>query len=167
MKKIKLLTLAIAILGFSSVMLAQSATATGTVRLLTPISITKNADLRFGSVLTANAAGTIIIGHTSETDRNLGSYTDIANGDPFGAAKFTVGGTASQTFKITLPTTVSLTGPGTALVVNAFTSDLPSAIGTLSTAGTKVFLVGAKITIPANQLGGLYSGTFSVSVAYN
>ncbi len=167
MKKIKFVTLAIAILGFSVVSFAQSASADGTIRLLTPISITKNADLRFGSVLTANAAGTVVIGVSNETDRNLGTYTDIAIGDAYGAAKFTVTGTASQAFKITLPTTVSLTGPGTALTVNTFTSDLVANEGTLNTSGTKIVLVGAKITIPANQTGGTYSGTFNVTVAYN
>lgn len=164
--KIKLFTLAIAILGFTSISFAQTVNATGSVRLLTPISITKDVDLRFGSVLTGNAAGTVIIGHTSETDRNLGTYTDIATGDPFGAAQFTVNGTPSQKFSITLPASASLTGPGTALVVDTFTSNHPQD-GTLNETGSKIVLVGAKLTVPANQTGGTYSGTFSVTVAYN
>lgn len=167
MKSIKFITLAIAILGFTSVSLAQSASATGSVRLLTPISIIKNLDLRFGSVLTANAAGTVVIGHTGAAVRTMGSYTDLATGaDPFGAAQFTVSGTKSQKFAVTLPSSILLAGPGASLTVDSFTTDF-TAGGTLDAAGTKIILVGAKLTIPANQEGGTYSGTFNVTVAYN
>lgn len=169
MKNLKFLTLAIAILGFSTASFAQSAQATGSVRLLTPISIVKNLDLRFGSVLTNNAAGTVVIGHTGASVRTLGTYTDITTGaDGFGAAKFTVSGTKNQKFAVTLPTTLSLAGPTgtTALTVNTFTTDFTTG-GTLDASGSKIILVGAKLTIPANQEGGVYSGEFSVTVAYN
>lgn len=167
MKNLKLFTLAIAILGFSTVSFAQSASATGSVRLLTPITIVKNLDLRFGSVLTNNAAGTVVIGTSSATDRTMGTYTDLTTGaDAYGAAKFTVSGTKSQKFAVTLPTSLQLTGPGAALTVNEFTTDFPTG-GTLDETGTKIILVGATLTIPANQEGGVYSGTFNVTVAYN
>lgn len=169
MKNLNLLTLVIAILGFSTASFAQSASATGSVRLLTPISIVKNLDLRFGSVLTNNAAGTVVIGHTGASVRTMGTYTDLTTGaDAYGAAKFTVSGTKSQKFAVTLPTTLSLAGPtgSTPLTVDTFTTDF-TAGGTLDATGTKVILVGAKLTIPANQEGGTYSGTFNVTVAYN
>jgi len=50
------------------------------------------------------------------------------------------------------------------MTVGSFTST--AATGTLA-AGVATFPVGATLTVPANQAAGAYSGTFSVSVAYN
>ena len=38
---------------------------------------------------------------------------------------------------------------------------------TLDASGNDSFTVGATLTVKANQLGGIYAGTFDVSVDYN
>lgn len=175
MKKFQLLALAIVIIRFIPTSFAQTtATASGSVRLLTPIKVVKDLDLRFGSVLTENAAGTIIIGHTGAAVRTT-AFSDISNGDPFGAAKFTVTGTKNETFSITLPSTITLDASepslGTEenhapLIVSDFTSDHPIN-GTLDAYGKKIVLVGAKLTITVNHHGGVFTGEFTVTVNYN
>lgn len=175
MKSLKLIALAILLLGLTSAASAQtSATASGSVRLLTPIKVVKNLDLRFGSVLTNNESGTIIIGHTGAAVRTT-AFSDISNGDAFGAAKFTVTGTRNETFNITLPATITLIADeptvGTAqghapLIVSDFTTDHLTN-ETLGANGSKAVLVGAKLTVTVNHEGGIFSGEFSVTVAYH
>lgn len=172
MKNKKILILIVAILGFSYNSFAQPSdvSAFGTIRILTPMTITKDLDLRFGTVvLTGNAAGTVVIGHTGANVRNLGPFTDIVTGaDSFGAAQFTVRGTPNERFGVSLPDVdVLLTGPGTSLIVNTFTTNHDSSVDRLNGLGEKIILVGATLHIPANQTGGAYSGTFSVTVSYN
>lgn len=166
----KFLIFIIALLGFSSTSFAQaSVQAFGTIRILTPMTITKDLDLRFGSVITGNAAGAVVIGITGAAVRNMGPYTDITTGaDSYGAAQFTVKGTPNERFGVSLPdANVLLTGPGTSLIVNTFTTDHDSSVDRLNGLGEKIILVGATLHIPANQLAGAYSGTFSVTVSYN
>lgn len=168
----KLLIFIIVIIGFSSISFAQppsNVSAFCTIRILKPMTITKDLDLRFGTVVTGNAAGTVVIGITGAAVRNLGTYTDIVTGaDSFGAAQFTVRGTPNERFGVSLPVVnVLLTGPGTSLIVNAFTTNHDSSVDRLNGLGNKIILVGATLNIPANQLAGAYSGTFSVTVSYN
>ena len=84
MKNLKVITLAIAILGFSAASFAQS-TATAlavpaSATILTPISISlKNDGLRFGTIVTNGAAGDVVIGSTGAADRSLGSFTEAGS----------------------------------------------------------------------------------------
>lgn len=79
------------------------------------------------------------------------------------SATFVLSGQAGQTYSISLPTTATLTdGSGSnTLIINTFTSDFD---GTPLTAATQNLQVGASLTVPANSIGGFYSGTFLVTV---
>ena len=63
--KTRIITLAVAILGFTSATFAQSnatnATATASATLLTPLSISKNVDLNFGNIASSNEEGTAVL----------------------------------------------------------------------------------------------------------
>ena len=85
------------------------------------------------------------------------------------AAAFNVGGSKNATYAITLPAAaVSLAGSnGGTLNVDTFTSATGSGTATLSGTGTDTLTVGAKLTVPGNATEGDYTGTFSVTVAYN
>lgn len=128
-----------------------------------PIVLTNTADLSFGSAAPSVAASTIIVDTTGGV-----SGTAIGLGGTPTAAGFTVSGLPNQTYAVTLPTDtdVVLTGPGTDMTVTSFNHD---ATGTLSSAATQpdAFGVGATLNINANQTSGAYSGSFSVTVAYN
>jgi hypothetical protein len=128
---------------------ASSATASGvtaTTTIVASIGITKTADLAFGN--RAEGDGTVTVGV----------------GDS-GAASFDVSGANSTAFTITLPTSTTMTGPGTAITVNNFAHDA-GGTPTLSGAGALTFAVGADAVINATQTSGSYSGTFNVTVAY-
>jgi len=137
---------------------------TVTVRIDAVITLARLTNLSFGDIYTTPASGTVVLSpagvRTFTGGVLLGGLTAVT------AASFTVTGTASTTYAITLPVSVVLTGPGGTMTANAFTST-PSATGTLSTAGQQQLRVGATLNVGANQPSGNYSGTFSVTVAYN
>lgn len=148
---------------------AQStATATATATVIAPISIAKNADMSFGNIaVQAGTGGTVILA-TAGTRTSTAGVTLPSTTGTVTAASFTVTGSGSLSYAITLPASVTLTHSGGVETMSAgsFTSN-PSATGTLSS-GTQNIAVGATLTVTAGQLAGVYtSGNFNVTVNYN
>lgn len=166
--KIKLiLTLGLFGLAFNSD--AQTtATATATATIITPISISKNADMSFGNIaVNAGTGGTVILAPAG-TRSSTSGVTLPSTAGTVSAATFTVTGSGSLTYSITLPSSVTLTHSGglETMAAGSFTST-PSSTGTLSS-GTQDIAVGATLTVAAGQLAGVYtSGNFNVTVNYN
>lgn len=143
-----------------------SVTANATATIVKSISIEKIADLRFGKIIAASTAGQVAI----QTD---GTRT-IASGDvvlfnqesDHRAASFKTIGSPNATYDLSFPASVSLTGPtgSSPMTIEGF---VHSATGTLSAAGEETFNVGATLNVGANQAAGEYTGTFSVTAAYN
>ena len=143
---------------------AASATANSTVTILAPVTITKTADLVFGTVSAGTTAGTVVMSTAGARSATGGAaLSSTATG---GTAKFNLTGNSNSTFSITLPSSTSLTGPGTAMTLNAFTST-PSSTGTFNGSGSATLAVGGTLSIGANQTAGSYTGSFSVTVDYN
>ena len=141
-----------------------AATVDVTATLLAPISISASGDMDFGTMLTTGIPGGTV------TVTPAGAISSV-NVDLFGgfpaAASFDVTGASGQAYVITLPPdgTVTLTGPGAPMAVDAFTDDAgatPTLVG-----GSDTFNVGATLKVGATQAAGNYSGTFSVTANYN
>jgi hypothetical protein len=165
----KLTFAALGLLAFAFNSNAQStATATATATVITPISISKNADMSFGNLaVQSGTGGTVVLDPAGTRTSTLGVTLPSANGTVTAAA-FTVTGSGSSTYAITLPSTVTLTHSGgvETMAASSFTSN-PSATGALSS-GTQDIAVGATLTVAAGQLAGVYtSGNFDVTVNYN
>ena len=145
-----------------------TATATATATIITPISISKNADMSFGNIAVQAATGGTVILAPAGTRSSTGGVTLPSTAGTVAAAAFTVTGSGSLTYAITLPSTVTLTHSGGVQTMSAasFTSN-PSSTGTLSS-GTQDISVGATLTVAAGQLAGVYtSGNFNVTVNCN
>lgn len=171
MKKTTLIALAaLAMLVPAGSAMAQSSTsanANATATIVTPITLTNTADLRFGEVVASGTAGTVVI--TSAGAKSTGGGVTALSGLPHGAAAFTVGGGANRTFSITLPAvavTITKIASTETMTVDAFTSSLGSS-GTLSAGGAATLNVGGTLNVGASQVTGNYSGEFTVTVAYN
>jgi hypothetical protein len=143
-----------------------------TVRIMPPISLTNlPADcLDFGSV--AKGTSTTLV--TLSPD--LPSVVTYSGGDAHilstttpRPAMFTVGGEVNKTYTITLPTTTTITNGTTTLTLSAFTCSKSSNIGTIAAYGnaSNNFYVGASLSLPITATQGNYTGTISVTVAYN
>jgi hypothetical protein len=146
----------------------ETASATVTATIVTPISITKTVDMNFGNVaVQSSTAGTVVLAPAG-TRTATGGVTLPTTAGTVTAASFTVNGTAGYTYTITLPSTATtITSGANTMTVTNFTSS-PSGTGTL-TGGSQVLNVGATLNVSAGQPAGEYvSATpFDVTVNYN
>ena len=169
MTKTKLFVSIMLIAGSTTTAFAQStASAIATANVVTPISISKNADMAFGNLaVQAATGGTVVLAPAGTRSRTNGVSLPATTGT-VSAASFTVTGNGNYGYSITLPGSVTLNHSGgvESMVASSFTSN-PSGTGTLSS-GTQNISVGATLTVAAGQLAGVYtSGNFDVTVNYN
>lgn len=143
-------------------------TATATATIITPLTLTNVADMNFGNITATAAGGTVVLapagGRTATGVQLPGTTGTVA------AASFTVAGEASYEYSVTLPTTHTLTEPGTTTMdLGTFTSSLTDNTSTLDGTGAGAFTVGSTLTLGANQASGTYTNEtgFTVSVVYN
>ncbi|MFA5973731.1 MAG: DUF4402 domain-containing protein [Lentimicrobiaceae bacterium] len=167
--------------GLTSRVMAQTSatenTAAGAV-LIVAMGLTETAPLHFGSmVLTSALGGTCLLPSNSTTrDFTGGVATSAANPVATNAA-YNVTGTGLETYALTLPasTTVTHTSIASGVYMMAITSmtarfngaGSDAVTSALVAAGTDSFTVGGTLTIQAAQVGGIYAGTFDVTVDYN
>jgi len=145
-------------------------TATGSVsaNVVVPIALVKNVDMNFGNAsVSVSTGGTVVLTPSGTRSAGGAGVTLPATAGTVAAAKFIVSGAPSYTYAITLPSNVTISGPGSAtMMVNGFTS-APSASGTLSAVGTQTLSVGATLTIAASQIPGIYANATAVPVTVN
>lgn len=166
----KITLLGILLIGFTAGAFAQAtASATASATIVTPIAITKTADMSFGNLATDGTAGTVVLAPAG-TRTTTGGVTLPSTTGTVAAAAFDVTGEGSYTYSIALPTgdyTITKTASTETMIVNTFTSN-PTSPGTL-TAGAQSITVGATLNVGANQVSGTYENAtgFDVTVNYN
>lgn len=167
MKNLKLITLAIAILGFTSISFAQTpkATAAGDAyaTIIEPIAISNITSLRFGNIIASDQEGTVVITPKGERKKEGGAFFPTAVPGDFGAAEFKVTGLIDATYTITLPGSFDLEGDGGGIKLYGFKDNAKKVLKK----GEETFQLGASLNIPANQKPGEYKGKFDVTVNYN
>lgn len=165
------------LVGTTGALAQSSATATGTATatIIRPITIAAAVDLAFGNVVASSTTGTLLVAASSGTPSQTAGGGATQPGTQKGtisAAKFDVGGEGAFTYTITLPSgAATLSSGGNSMTVDTWTSSIVTTAGQLdSTAGNlgaQSFYVGGTLNVGANQVPGNYTGTFSVTVAYN
>jgi len=168
MKKLFItMSIAMVCVAFAKTTFAQvSATANASATIVTPISISKNADMNFGNVATDGTVGTVILAPAG-TRTPSGGVTLPATAGTVAAASFAVAGSGSFTYAISLPASVVISSGANNMTVDTFTST-PNAAGILS-AGAQTLLIGATLNLTASQASGSYTSAspFAVTVNYN
>ena len=135
------------------------------VALMRPLTLTKLADMDFGN-LGVTTAGTAVINPVTNTLGVTGGVIRLG-GTPH-AARFAGATSSSAVVNIKLPTrTVLLTriGGTQTIALDNFTLDGQSK-RTMAQAGVFEFAVGATLRPAANQMEGIYTGTFDVTIQY-
>ena len=164
----KMFVVVLLIAASASVNAQSTAQATSTATIVTPISITKTADMNFGNLaVDAVNGGSVELAPDGSRLAN-GSVSLPASTGTVSAAAFTVTGNAGYTYSITLPSNIVLNHSGAveSMMADTFTST-PSGTGTL-TGGTENITVGATLWVAPGQLDGVYTSTdFDVTVNYN
>lgn len=165
MKKMKkLLILTVVLVAFTFSTFAQnSATATATAVIVTPISIVRVADMSFGNIIADADGGTVLL--VPAGTRTLTGLSSPSVPGTIAAASFTVTGLSGVTYSITLPASHIISSGGNNMTVDTFTNN---ATGTL-TGGTETFGVGATLHVGSAQPAGTYTNGsgFTVTVNYN
>lgn len=171
-KKLLLITSAAiasaSIYSFSGV--AVAATDTATVDVIQALTITNaTTALTFGDIVSTAGIETVIV----NTDGSTTGSTLPPTPGTAAAAAFTVTGEDLKSYAVTVPGSVTLTGPGspgTDMTATAFTykagAAADNADGTASSLG-HTLSVGATLTVPAGQGSGTYTGNYAVTVDYN
>jgi len=142
--------------------------------IIAPISLSKTADLHFGTMsVSATVAGTCVLYTSGDRDKGGGVVLSPAAPTPSNAA-YSVSGQANASFAITLPGSFTVTDavssqtmPVDNLTARVGGAGADGTTGSLSAAGTATFTVGGTLHVAAGQTAGLYEGFFDVSVAYN
>ncbi len=147
-----------------------STTATAGITVIQPISIVNNKNMNFGTFVKPSS-------NTTVTLSNAGVISGLTavntSGNAPSQAQFTITGEGGQAINITVPGTVALTGTGGSLTVT-LTADsgttgsaqVATLSGAIGSAGTKVVNVGGTVPLTATTASGAYSGTFTVTAAY-
>lgn len=169
----------ILLVGFTTNTFAQtSATVTGTTagaKLIKPMTLTQISPLHFGTINVLTGAGGTVTLPSNSTDRVFSAGVAVSSVAPIATnAAYSVTGTKNVTYSLTLPTTITVTETLTTatMTISALTARFNDAgadavTSTLSATGTDSFTVGGTLTVGASQTGGVYAGTFNVTVDYN
>lgn len=150
----------------SSICAQATATATASATIVTPISISKISNMNFGNIATNGSVGTVVLLPGGGRSITGGATLPAATGT-VSAASFTVTGSGSYTYAITLPSSVTIISGSDQMIVNTFSST-PATSGTLSS-GTQTITIGATLNLVASQAEGAYTSStpFAVTVNYN
>ncbi len=151
-----------------------SANANGSVTIFRPITVTKNADLKFGNIVKPGAgSGSASVAADSGGALTVGGgVVDLASGDASSAAKFTVAGEGGQAFTLAVADSFSISN-GTDSITVTTSQDVADGTQNLSGSlgdgadGTKEVHVGGSINVPSAISTGLFTGSFSVTATYN
>jgi hypothetical protein len=166
MMKLSSAVILAASLGLLPAVAAEAATTASSAgaTIVASISISNTVGLNFGQIAPSAVIGSVTVATTGV--RSSSGGVTLANGTTPTASSFDVTGTGSNTYAITLPTSITMAGPGVLITVDSFVSN-PSGSGTLSVGGAQTLLVGATLYTGVSQAAGVYAGTFNVTVAYN
>jgi spore coat protein U-like protein len=141
--------------------MAAAATAGASCIVVEPVTVTKSADLSFGT-FAAGAGGSVTV--STGGVRTVSGVIASADDGAMTAATFIVSGKQGASFSVRHGGTSALSrvaGSGT-MALTTF-SDL----GAANAAGTQAIRVGGTVNVAPNQAAGKYAGDVSVTVEYN
>lgn len=140
-----------------------SVSATATVTVLRPLSITKEADLTFAEVAISDRSGTVVLSPDSSRTVSGGATIPIESGQVARAASFIINGEAAP-YSISLPEEILLSDGIRTLRVNHLTHN---GTGKLEN-GAETVQVGGTLHINGLQEPGTYynAGDLRVTVQY-
>ncbi len=127
----------------------------------TPISIRERTEMNFAVITVMLSGDVVTITPSGAISSTNGSFF---MGTP-DAASFSAQGDKNAAASISFSSGDTLTGPGAPMPLGSFTHD--AGVTPTFTSSKKLdFNVGASLTINPSQIGGSYSGQYTVTVDY-
>jgi Mat/Ecp fimbriae major subunit len=149
---------------------AATANADATVQILTPVTVTKTADLDFGLIATSGA-GTVVVNEVSAAKSCSGAVTCVGAAGVLGS--FNVSSASGQVISVSVGNaTLALAGqpsmPASLRLAGTGVSTVPTGNAGSYTSGAaaKAVNVGGTLTVGAAQGAGTYSGQFTLTADY-
>lgn len=185
MRKLFTLTMVCLTVGLQCRLKAQSAksvTATAGASIIVPMTLAETNTLNFGTTTKQAGLGGSVVLSTSDASRDYnGGVSGSSIGDSPSNAIFEIYGTHNKSYSISLPTSIVITEPGSSVMVindlkvrfvnsaadvsiNETNNNISQVLGEK---GTSSFRLGGKLNIDSDQEGGIYAGTYVVTVDYN
>ncbi|MBL8553325.1 MAG: DUF4402 domain-containing protein [Phenylobacterium sp.] len=142
----------------------------GRIKAFRALAVSKTADLSFGRIQRPTSGASTVTLNANNGNRTItgnGNAVAFATPAPTRAA-FTITGEGGQQISLSVPATISLTGPATLPVsITKSGATSPSLNSGLGNAGSFSFTVGGSFTLAPTTPVGSYSGTLTVTVDYN
>ena len=166
---------AVAALGLAGTASAQSpasATGQGSITVIRPLTVTKNADMKFGTVVRpASGSGSVVVSNAGARTVT-GGVVALNSGDTPQAAQFSITGEGAQSVSVTVPATFTMANGVESLTVttnnnlgaSASAQVLSNALGSEGSLNVRV---GGSVALTSTAATGVYTGTFTVTAAYN
>lgn len=148
---------------------AVTGSGSGTASVFRGIAITKSTDLSFGKIVRPSAgSGTVTL--TAAGARSVTGTNTAALASPAATvAAFSVTGEGGQAVTVTVPASFTMTSGANSLTVTTAStgSGVQNLSSTITNAGSLAVSVGGSFPLTSATATGAYTGTFTVSVAYN
>ena len=185
MKKIILFVAVVMMAGFSTTAMAQTSTSatvaatTAGAKLIVPMGLSVAGTLDFGSIAIVDKTkvGSVILSTTKAPTYSASLVASASAGSALDIPTYSVTGTLNSTYLITLPVAkievINATDPTKKMTIDNFKSLTASSstgdglTGTLDASGMDNFTVGATLELAIDQIGGIYAGSFPITVDYN
>ncbi len=142
---------------------AQSAVATTYAQIVDPLTITKNVDISFGTLVKSPALTATAVTVTLDGSNTVACPAALLCSGVPTSAKFTVTGTTGQTVYLTTVASL-MNGPSGAKLT--FTPIAPTTLVAASGPGTS-FTFGGSIPVASDTPAGIYNGDVTVTADYN
>lgn len=166
--KSALKTALIAAICIGPIFAVRAATVTGETQavVVTPLSLVKFEDLRFGRIIAGATSGTVTISNTSGARTSTGPVT-LVGGD-FGPARFAGLGNNNFFVRLRRATSGAITldrvGGGASMTLTNLTGVPDTRI--FPTNGILLFAVGGRLNVGPGQMAGTYVGTIDLQLIY-
>lgn len=139
-----------------------TASASAKAKILKQISVSKAAELDFGTIVVSTTAGSVGIG----TDGGLTCDAALTCSGATSAAAFNIAGSKNEFVTISGDNNVTLKNADDATKTMVASLTRSDASLKLSNSGSGSFTVGGELAIAASQTDGVYEGSFNVTVDY-
>lgn len=146
---------------------------TAGAKIVVPMSLTETSALHFGTLVYTDA-GTCVLPSNSTT-RSVTGGVLLSSVDPQPTnAAYNVTGTLNTNYGLSLPASITVTrvGGSEEMIIsdlkarfNGAGADATTSV--LDASGEDSFTIGGTLTVEEGQAGGVYAGTFDVTVDYN
>ena len=153
---------------------ADSATANASAMIIQPITVTKDRDIEFGTLVKPRT-GSAKVTVANDGSRTLGAgiASPSSSATPT-SAKFTIRGEGAQAMTVAVPASFELANGANKLTVTTSNDGSIAAAGTtktlsgaLGSEGSYEVLVGGEFDLASTTATGTYTGSFTVTASYN